>query len=53
VGRQKALMEKSSLIVRVLKKFKAIEPRDDREWVGQVQTTAKNLNGCKVALTPA
>jgi cytochrome P450 len=53
VGRQKALMETSYFIVRLLREFKAIEPRDDRDWVGQVQITAKNLNGCKVALTPA
>lgn len=53
VGRQKALMETSYFLIRLLREFKAIEPRDDREWVGQVQITAKNFNGCKVALTPA
>jgi hypothetical protein len=53
VGRQKALMETLYFIVRLLREFKAIESRDDREFVGQVQITAKNFNGCKVALTLA
>jgi cytochrome P450 len=53
VGRQKALMETSYLVVKMLRAFQAVEPRDDRDWVGQVQITAKNLNGCKVALIPA
>lgn len=53
VGRQKALTEASYIIVRVLQEFRSIESRDEREWTGQVQLTAKNFNGCKVALTPA
>ena len=53
VGKQKALMETSYFIVRLLREFESIEPRDDREWTGQVQITAKSFYGCKVALTPA
>jgi cytochrome P450 len=53
VGRQKSLMETSYLLVRLLRTFKTVEPRDDKDWVGHVQITAKNLNGCKVAMTPA
>jgi len=53
VGRQKALMETSYLVVKMLREFGGIEARDDRDWVGQVQITAKNLNGCKIALFPA
>ena len=52
IGKQKALMETSYLIARLLREFKSVESCDEREWVGQVQITAKNLNGCKVALTP-
>lgn len=46
-------METSYLVVKMLREFGGIEARDDREWVGQVQITAKNLNGCKIALFPA
>ena len=53
VGKQKALMETSYFIVRLLGEFGKLEPRDDREWTGQVQVTAKSFYGCKVALTPA
>jgi cytochrome P450 len=51
VGRQKALMETSYLVVRLVREFGGIEARDEREWRGQVQVTAKNFNGCKVAFT--
>ena len=46
-GRQKALAEGAYIIVRML------QERDEREWVGQVQLTMKNLNGCLVAMIPA
>ncbi|KAL8722838.1 MAG: hypothetical protein Q9225_000725 [Loekoesia sp. 1 TL-2023] len=50
IGRQKALTEASYVIVRILREFNHIESRDAREWTGKVQLTAKNANGCKVAL---
>ncbi|KAL9031244.1 MAG: hypothetical protein Q9196_000712 [Gyalolechia fulgens] len=50
IGRQKALTEASYVIVRILQEFHHIESRDAREWTGKVQLTAKNANGCKVAL---
>ena len=53
VGRQKALTEASYIIVRFLQEFGGIESRDECEWNGQVQLTAKNINGCKVAMRPA
>ena len=53
VGRQKALNEASYMTVRLLREFRAIKAYDERDWVGQVQITAKNFNGCKIALTPA
>lgn len=53
VGRQKALMEASYVIVRLVQEFRDIESRDAREWTGQVKLTAKNANGCKVGLVKA
>ncbi len=52
-GKFKALTEASYVIVRILQEFRQIEGRDEREWTGEVQLTARNVNGCKVALTPA
>ncbi|KAL9124979.1 MAG: hypothetical protein Q9217_005758 [Psora testacea] len=51
LGRTKALTEASYVTVRILQEFSNIESRDDRDWTGQVQLTAKNANGCKIALT--
>lgn len=51
VGQQKALMEASYVVVRVLQKYSNIESRDEREWAGHVQMTSKSANGCKVSLT--
>lgn len=52
-GRQKALMETSYLVVRMLKTFDRIEARDEKDWQGEVQITAKNLHGCKIGLFAA
>lgn len=49
LGRTKALVEASYVIVRLMREFGHIESRDDREWTGQVQLTAKNKNGCHIA----
>ena len=53
LGRTKALVEASYVIVRIMQEFSHIESRDDRVWNGQVQLTAKNANGCKIALISA
>lgn len=53
VGRQKALMETSYFVVRMLRAFKSIEAKDEREWTGEVQITAKNLHGCLVGMVAA
>ena len=50
LGRVKARVEAAYVIVRFLMEFGRIESRDGREWRGQVQLTAKNVNGCRVAL---
>ncbi len=52
-GQVKALTEVSYVVVRMLQEFRGIESRDERDWVGKVQLTAKNANGCKIALMPA
>ncbi|KAI9658188.1 MAG: hypothetical protein M1831_004035 [Alyxoria varia] len=51
-GRLKATTEASYVIVRIAQEFYDIKSYDDREWTGQVQLTAKNANGCFIALTP-
>ncbi len=53
LGRTKALVEASYVIVRLMREFSHIESRDGRDWTGQVQLTAKNANGCKIALRTA
>ena len=50
LGRVKARAEASYVVVRILQEFSQIESRDSEDWTGQVQLTAKNANGCKVAL---
>ena len=51
-GRLKALTEASYVIVRLTQDFSHIESEDKRAWIGQVQLTAKNADGCKFALRP-
>ena len=51
LAQQKATMEASYVIVRLLQEFKKIESRDERPWQAQVALTAKNANGCLVGLT--
>jgi cytochrome P450 len=52
-GQQKATLEASYVVARMLQEFQRIESRDDRQWRGQVRLTAKNAHGCLVSLTPA
>ena len=44
-------METGYYVARMLREFRTIEARDDREWVGHVTVTVKNANGVRVALT--
>lgn len=53
LAQQKATMETSYVIVRVLQEFETIESRDDRPWQGQVALAAKDANGCLVGLIRA
>jgi len=50
MGQQKALIEAAYVVIRMMQEFSAIESRDDREWAGQLQLTAKNAYGCLVSL---
>lgn len=52
-GQQKAMMEASYVVTRMLQEFEAIESKDSMDWTGQVQLTAKNVNGCRVSFRPA
>ena len=52
LGQQKAFIEASYTLVRLAQNFKRVESRDDRDWAGDQKLTAKNVHGCKVALTP-
>ncbi|KAF1963892.1 cytochrome P450 [Bimuria novae-zelandiae CBS 107.79] len=53
LAQQKATMETSYVITRLLQEFKEIKSRDERPWQAQVALTAKNANGCLVSLTRA
>ena len=49
----KAMAEASYTLFRLAQAFKTIESRDDKPWAGQVNLTARNVNGCKIRLSPA
>jgi cytochrome P450 len=53
LAQQKATMEASYVIARMIQQFKEIRSEDDRPYQAQVALTAKNLNGCHVALVVA
>jgi cytochrome P450 len=53
VGQHKALAEASYTLVKIAQTFKGLESRDEKDWAGQMKLTARNANGCKVALIPA
>jgi len=50
-GHQKATLEASYVVARMLQEFEKIESRDSRPWAGQVRLTSRNANGCLVSLT--
>ena len=47
------LGEASCTLIRLAQNFKSIESKDSRDWAGVLQLAARNINGCKVTLTPA
>jgi cytochrome P450 len=50
LGREKALLEASYVMTRLLKKFSRIESRDDRDYKYEMKLTCRNGNGCNVAV---
>lgn len=44
------MIEAAYVIMIFTKRYDRIESRDDRAWAGKWALTAKNANGCKVAL---
>ena len=53
IGQQYALTEIGYTTVRLMQRFAKVESRDDRPWTESIGITVANLNGTKVALTPA
>ncbi|KAI1323132.1 cytochrome P450 [Xylariaceae sp. FL0255] len=53
LAQQKATMETSYIIARVLQEFSGIESEDEKPYQAQVALTAKSAHGCLVSLTLA
>jgi len=52
-GEHKAWAEASYTLAKIAQAFQRLESRDSKDWAGQFKLTARNVNGCKVALIPA
>ncbi|CAF9905989.1 hypothetical protein IMSHALPRED_004040 [Imshaugia aleurites] len=50
MGKQKALVEASYVLVKIAQSFRHIESRDGRDWKAEMRLTCRNANGCQVAL---
>jgi cytochrome P450 len=50
LGKEKVLAEAAFVLARMAQRFQKVEPRDEKPWKGQLMLTAKNSDGCKVAL---
>jgi cytochrome P450 len=50
LGKEKVLVEAAFFLARLAQRFEKLETRDEKPWKGQLMLTAKNLNGCKLAL---
>ncbi|KAI0179936.1 cytochrome P450 [Hypoxylon sp. FL1284] len=53
LAQQKATMETSYIMSRILQEFSEIKSEDDSPYQAKVSLTAKSANGCLVSLTPA
>jgi cytochrome P450 len=53
LAQQKATMETSYIVARLLREFSGIKSEDDKPYQAQVALTAKSAHGCLVSLTPA
>jgi cytochrome P450 len=50
LGKEKALVEAAFVICKLVREFEVIEAKDERPWKGQQALSAKNINGCHIAL---
>jgi cytochrome P450 len=50
LGKGKVLAEAAFVVARLTKTFSRAESRDAKPWKELVMLTAKNINGCKIAL---
>ncbi|KAH7316782.1 cytochrome P450 [Stachybotrys elegans] len=53
MAQQKATMETSYIVSRILQQFSGIKSEDDKPYQAQVALTAKSAHGCLVSLTAA
>ncbi|CAJ2513882.1 Uu.00g020010.m01.CDS01 [Anthostomella pinea] len=53
LAQQKATMETSYVVSRILQEFSGIKSEDEKPYQAQVALTAKSAHGCLVSLTPA
>ncbi|KAK9415007.1 putative Cytochrome P450 [Seiridium unicorne] len=53
LAQQKATMETSYIVSRILQEFSGIKSEDEKPYQAQVALTAKSAHGCLVSLTPA
>ncbi|KAK6221588.1 hypothetical protein LQW54_001360 [Pestalotiopsis sp. IQ-011] len=52
LAQQKATMEASYIVSRILQEFSRIKSEDEKPYQAQVALTAKSAHGCPVSLTP-
>lgn len=53
VGQHKAWAEALYTLAKIAQNFQSLKSRDGKDWACQSNLTARNANGCKVALIPA
>jgi cytochrome P450 len=50
IGKEKAMLEASYVLVKIARRFERIESRDAKDYQAEMKLTCRNGNGCKVAL---
>jgi cytochrome P450 len=50
LGKEKALVETAYFLVAMARKFPRVESRDERDWAGKAKLSARNANGCLIAV---
>ena len=49
-GEEKALQEAHYIIEQLAQRFRSLESRDEREWLGEWKLVVQNRNGCRIGL---